>query len=69
MNFTFIPSPEKAKEFTAVEDACERISPLKLRNGDSPHFQTYFHGKITEITEKWGQSPISQICAIDFSHS
>ncbi len=30
MNFTFIPSPEKAKKFTAVEDAKERISPLKL---------------------------------------
>ncbi len=30
MNFTFIPSPEKAKIFTAVEDATARISALKL---------------------------------------
>jgi len=47
MNFTFIPSPEKAKKFTAVEDAKERIAPLKL--GDVGKWGV----------GKWGQAPFS----------
>ncbi len=39
MNFTFIPSPEKAKKFTAVEDENERTSPYRLENGAWPHFR------------------------------
>jgi len=30
VNFSFIPSPEKAKEFTAVEDACALKITLKI---------------------------------------
>jgi hypothetical protein len=30
VNFTFIPSPEKAKEFTAVEDAYKPKITLKI---------------------------------------
>ncbi len=51
MNFTFIPSPEKAKKVTAVEDAhkpkltlqigrCwEMLGNGVLGNGDRPHFR------------------------------
>jgi len=30
MNFAFIPSPEKAKKFTAVEDTYKPKSPYRL---------------------------------------
>jgi hypothetical protein len=30
MNFAFIPSPEKAKKFTAVEDTYKQKSPYRL---------------------------------------
>ncbi len=45
MNFTFIPSPEKAKKFTAVEDACKPIITLKIGKWGQAPFSDQFPRK------------------------